>query len=371
MDAMLEIDEAGSVAGMRAAIDALVASGARCVQVLASVDNPWNVAEVDAALASLPVPAFGGLFPGLIHDGRSLAIGTLVIGHRQAPTIEVIAASDYERPETIERLARLRPAETLAIYIDATTPVGALVGSVFEALGGGAAAYGGGAGALDFVPRPVVVTPGGLVQGGAVVAAFGEATAVGVAHGWTPFSETLVVTESHGSAVLSLDWRPALVRYREVVEAHAGVALDAAGFQSLAARYPLMVEAEGGEGVVRDPLQATADGHVLCAGDVPRNSTVRVATGDPDSMRAAAATARAIAVERAAGAPASVALTIDCISRALLLGPALAAELQALRVPGLPQVGALTIGEIASNGDGYLLVHNKTSVVALLGRSDV
>jgi hypothetical protein len=88
-------------------------------------------------------------------------------------------------------------------------------------------------------------------------------------------------------------------------------------------------------------------------------------------MRAAAATARAIAVERAAGAPASVALTIDCISRALLLGPALAAELQALRVPGLPQVGALTIGEIASNGDGYLLVHNKTSVVALLGRSDV
>jgi hypothetical protein len=61
-----------------------------------------------------------------------------------------------------------------------------------------------------------------------------------------------------------------------------------------------------------------------------------------------------------------VALTIDCISRGLLLGEGLKAELEALTVPGLPQVGALTIGEIANNGFEFLEFHNKTTVLALL-----
>lgn len=366
---MVMIDEAGSVAGLEAAVQALVAQGACSVQVLACVANPWNSDELDAALKTLPVPAFGGLFPGVLYEGRSLEVGTVVIGHSQAPQIEVVAAAEYESPSTMERLLRLSGARSLAVYADATTAVSALVGYLFETLGGSATTYGGGAGSLDFVPRPAILTPGGLLPSGAVIAAFSEPAAIGVAHGWTPFSEAMVVTESAGSEVISLDWEPAMERYRSVVEAHSGVRLDAGAFQALAARYPLMVEAEGGEGVVRDPIHATADHRIVCAGDVPPNATVRIATGNPESMRLAAAHARASAVERTQGAAASVAVTIDCISRALLLGPALQEELQALRVAGVPQAGALTIGEIASNGDGYLLVHNKTSVVALLGRA--
>jgi hypothetical protein len=293
-------------------------------------------------------------------------VGTLLLGHREAPRIEVLTADQYEDAGSIDRLTQMVGARSLAVYVDVTSNLGALASSVFEALGGNIPAYGGGAGALDFVPKPVVVTPQGLLQGAGVVAAFAEPVAVGVAHGWLSFSEPMVVTESEGSRVISLDWQPAFQRYQAVVQDHAQVPMNAENFQAVSARYPLMVEVEGGEGVVRDPLQALSNGSLVCAGDVPTNATVRVATGDPDTMRVAAGGARQAALSRAGVRSASVAMTINCISRALLLGSELDRELEALRVPGVPQVGALTIGEVASPGEGFLLVHNKTSVVALL-----
>ena len=64
-------------------------------------------------------------------------------------------------------------------------------------------------------------------------------------------------------------------------------------------------------------------------------------------------------------------LLIDCISRAIFLGPRFANELAAVRTAlaagGAPApVGALTLGEISCRGDGYLEFFNKTAVVGVL-----
>lgn len=359
-------DPAGTVDGLRAAAARLVASGARALQVLGCTDNPWEAAALDAALRELPVPAFGGLFPGIVVDGASYARGTVVVGHAEAPDIHVVECAPGALAGARPWAGAAASAATLAVYVDATCDIGPVMAALFDEVGASTACVGGGAGALDFVRRPVVVTPGGLRAGVAVLAAFGAACGLGVGHGWEPTGASMVVTEAAGNDVISLDWTPAMEVYRAVVERHAGRPFDHADFYALASTYPLMLERVGGEGVVRDPLTALPDGRLRCAGDVQPHATIRVATGSPDSMLRAAGAARDRAVASRPAGGGGVALTIDCISRALLLGPRLVDELAALRVPGLPQVGALTIGEVASAGEGFLAFHNKTSVVAIL-----
>ncbi len=61
-----------------------------------------------------------------------------------------------------------------------------------------------------------------------------------------------------------------------------------------------------------------------------------------------------------------LALLMESISRSLCLGEALPRELEAVRIAELPQVGALTIGEIASHSRTSLEFFNKTTMVGVL-----
>ena len=55
---------------------------------------------------------------------------------------------------------------------------------------------------------------------------------------------------------------------------------------------------------------------------------------------------------------------IDCISRALFMEGKFEEELKKLD-PQSNSFGALTLGEIANNGDEYLDIYNKTAVVGI------
>lgn len=355
----------GGVDALRKALEDAVAGGARSVQVLGAIENGWTPAALDPLLAALPVPVFGGVFPGVIFEGRAHERGAVVVGHTSRARVVVVDIAGEVRPAQ-EWAPSLEGAATVIAYLDATCPSGALMRALFQDRGGRATWCGGGAGALDFARRPVILTPDGLREGVAVLAGLDATTTLGVTHGWSAFGEPMLVTESEGNDVLTLDFRPAFEVYRETVERHSGRRLDEEGFFALASRYPLMLERFGGEGVVRDPLAALPEGGLRCAGDVPTHATVRVATGAFEDMLAAAADAREKALAGASAPPGALALTIDCISRSLLLGERLSAELEALRVPGATQVGALTIGEIASGTNSFLQVHNKTTVMALI-----
>jgi hypothetical protein len=357
-------EPSGTIDGALAAARRLVAEGARTLQIFAAVGNDWQAAAFDPAFAGLGVPCFGGVFPAVIFGGRSVERGTAIVGHEVEAQIEVLHFDALDAD--VRGVEAFEAARTLFVYFDATGPSGELVTALYETLGTGPSWVGGGAGALDFLRRPVVITPSGLAAGVAVVAGFAAPARLGVTHGWEAIGSPLQVTASEGNDVLQLEWRAAFDVYREVVEAHSGKRFADHDFFALAKVYPLVVERLGSEGVVRDPLAVLPSGALRCAGDVPPHTTVRIATGTPEGMLNAAAAAR----EQASGAGvpgAGVALTIDCISRALVLGERHAEELAALEVPGLPQVGALTLGEIASSRKGFLQLHNKTTVLALLG----
>ena len=58
-------------------------------------------------------------------------------------------------------------------------------------------------------------------------------------------------------------------------------------------------------------------------------------------------------------------LLIDCISRVLYMGSDFSEELLEID-PNKIGFGALTLGEIANNGDSFLEVYNKTAVVCTI-----
>jgi hypothetical protein len=355
----------GTIDGLREAIAAAQASGAKSVQVLGTVASGWTPELIDPLLTSIEVPVFGGLFPGLIFEGRTHERGTVVIGHDGAAKVAVLEC-ESEVPDPEGWRPVLLGARTLFTYFCVSPLAGSVMAALFRELGVNTCWVGGGAGSLDLVCRPVVITPGGLRSRVVVVAGLEETATLGVTHGWHPIGEALLVTEAEGNDILTLEWRPAYEVYREVVEAHTGRRFDDTDFYTLASTYPLMLERIGGEGVVRDPLTALPGGGLRCAGDVQPYATIRVAHGRFEDLLAAAHAARAQVTAAAQEARGGAVLTIDCISRALLLGERLAQELEALRIPGRVQAGALTIGEVASSGDRFPQVHNKTTVLATL-----
>lgn len=348
---------------IRTAMANIISRGARTIQLLGTVGSGLGPSELDPLIRECPTPIFGGLFPMILQGGQAVSDGFTIIGHTDPARIATVELND-QAPELGTWPSDLDDARSVIAFYDASSSAANLVRALFQHQPRRLTWCGGGAGGLDFKPRPVIITPTGLRSSVMVMAGFNAAMRVGVAHGWHAFGAPLLITESDGHDIVSMDWSPAFDVYRTTVLDGAGVEIAADNFFADASRFPLILETFGGEGVVRDPLETLTDRSIRCAGDIPIHSTVRVATATTDAMVSAARSAlgAALAHPPVEGEPDVIAF--DCISRALLMKDDFAREVAALAVAGRPVVGALTIGELAGHADSLLKIHNKTTVVA-------
>jgi len=366
------VDRTGTVERLRVVLDEVVqAPGTQSVLLLAADGNGWTPAAVDGVVQAVPVPLFGGVFPELLYGREQLRRGFIVAGLTDRAEVQVIPrlsdpGADYERLIDDERV---RPdTRTMLVFVDGLARrVSALVEALFNVFGLQFNYIGGGAGSLSFERKPCLFTNGGLVQDAAVLATLATSSGVGVSHGWTNVAGPFQVTESDRNVIQSLDWRPALDVYGAVVEAHSGRPLLVEDFFEHAKSYPFGIIKLGSETVVRDPLMVDGAGGLVCVGEVPQGTYVRVLTGDVHSLVDAAGRALLLGTESYPGeAGPRTTLFIDCISRALFLGEQFGRELEAVYRPDTTLLGALTLGEIANSRRDYLEFYNKTSVVGVL-----
>jgi len=243
--------------------------------------------------------------------------------------------------------------------------ISALIDALFDTFGLAINYLGGGGGSLSLAQKPCVITPNGLKRDAALLAYLDRASGVGVAHGWGAISTAFRVTEANSNLVISLDWRPAFEVYREIVEAHSKRRFSDDNFFAIAKSYPLGIAKLGNEVVVRDPIMADGD-KLVCVGEVPVGTFVQILHGDRETLMAAAVHARQSAQNSFGARKPSLELFVDCISRVLFLEGDFDLEMKAARIPDLPMVGVLSIGEIANSGQDYLEFYNKTAVVALM-----
>jgi len=230
----------------------------------------------------------------------------------------------------------------------------------FQQIVGGAAGDEGG-----FVATGVAA---GTLTGADAAAAlhlFGaQAWGVGIGHGLEPASEAMVVTRADGNVVYELDGRPAFEVYRQHAR-QRGVELtpENAG--------PYLIGNELGlyffdkVAKARAPLTVGVDGSLICAAEVPTDSTVCILDGEADKMVAAARHAAEEARENLNGAEAAGVLLFDCVCRGMILDDGFAKEIEAVRsvFGDVPLAGFLTYGEIARYRGRFGGWHNATAVV--------
>jgi hypothetical protein len=174
------------------------------------------------------------------------------------------------------------------------------------------------------------------------------------------------VTKSDKNRIIQLNHQPAFEVYKTVVEKHSNRQFDDKNFFDIAKGYPFGINKLNSEKVVRDPIVVEEDGSLVCVGDVPENSYLDILNGDNNSLIEAAGQAKEESVKN--NEKVDFSIFIDCISRVLFLQDEFVKELEAVKIENTPLFGALTLGEIANNGDSYLEFYNKTSVFATLNK---
>ena len=347
--------------------------------VFACDENNWQTSDLDSWLQQQRVPVFGAIFPQIIFSQTNYQQGFILLSLSKTINWTLVPKlSDIEQnyDHVLEPVAEVWEEDlddsTLFVFADGmASRIAALIESLFFNFGLLRNFVGGGAGSLSFQQKPCILCPQGLLQDVAIVLNVPLQSGIGVAHGWQAVSEPIKVSRSDRNIIQKLDYQNAFQQYKEVVLQQGGGDITQDNFFDIAKSYPFGIIKLDAEMVVRDPLMPTEDGKgLVCVGEVPEECFVRVLNGTPQQLIEAAAEVKKRAdsdwARRYDNTP-KLGLFIDCISRVLFLEDKIDEEIAQVSDPAMPLFGALTLGEIANNGQEYLEFYNKTAVLCVLG----
>ena len=318
----------------------------------------------------------GGIFPGLISDGRKHDAGAILMKVRASAkplAITGLKSELFSLPASVQEASRrVTDHNTALVLVDGFAPnISALLGDLFNTFGSTVHYFGGGAGFSSLKQQPCLFTADGFFENAALVVFLRTNSSLGVRHGWTRLAGPVVATKARHNILSQLNWQDAFSVYRELVARDSGRRLTRDNFSTVAAGYPFGIIKEGAEDSVRDPLSVNAKGEILCVGEIPENAVLNILKGDCASLLAAAIQAAEDCTKGTSG-KARQSFVFDCVSRSLFAGDEFSKELAAVEKTIMSKggrtspEGVLSIGEICSYGEGFLDFFNKTIVVGTL-----
>jgi hypothetical protein len=230
---------------------------------------------------------------------------------------------------------------------------------------------GGLAGDGDRFTRTWVIADGAPTSGVVCAAGlYGERLRIGngFAGGWTAFGPERVITRSEGNVLFELDGRPALQLYKEYLGEYAS------GLPATAFFFPLAMRAarsEDQEGLIRTVLAIDETTQsITFAGDMPQAGRARLMRANIDRLIDGATVAATQAVEPGDDdATPTLAITVSCVGRRLVLGERTEEEIEATLSAcpkGTQQIGFYAYGELSPFASGGCQLHNQTMSLTTL-----
>ena len=339
--------------------------------------NICETADIDLeamveALNQEEVSFFGGVFPGIIGEGKHQKGGATITplqAYIKPLVFEGLTGRSFVLPDYIIDIPQEEKGDAIVFVDGLSSNISSFLSAIFNALGNTVKYIGGGAGSLSLKQQPCLFTNDGVKMDAAIVLLLQKKISTGVKHGWDSISGPFVATKTHKNSIIEINWQNAYEVYKEVVEADSGQKFEDDNFFSIAKGYPFGIQREASEYVVRDPIAVNPDGSLQCVGEVSENVVIDILKGQPENLINAAREAAEVATQKSDYCQA---LVVDCISRNLYLEESYPKALELINQQITEQnalvnvEGILTLGEISTYGKGYLEFLNKTIVVGLI-----
>jgi len=319
----------------------------------------------------MKIEVWGGIFPEVIYNGSRYKQGIVGCAFKSPVSIEVIKnLNDFKGvlPETLIS----KNTETFFILNDGwVNNIPLLIETLYEMSAREITFIGGGSGSLIDMKRPSLFTSNDYFAGGAIISSIEDYISIGVNHGWQTIYGPCTASSVNKHILTSIDWEPAFKYYKKIVEKDAGVKLTKDNFLEVAKSYPFGILKYDNEIILRVPIEFDAENNILLSSEMPENSILMIMKGEPEKLISAAG----LAIEQAKTSfenrkktSPTIALIIDCITRALFLEDRFEDELKIIETKagtGVLLFGFLSLGEIASKGDKYIELYNKTVVIGM------
>ncbi len=209
----------------------------------------------------------------------------------------------------------------------------------------------------------------GIVFGGEIN--FG----LGTKHGWKPLGKPRIATRCQGNIIKEIDAVPAIKIYEEYFGKDSQE-LHKIKLATMTVLYPLGVFVSGEqEYLLRNAIDVTGDGSLVCQGDVPQGSEIRLMMGNKESCLMAAEQAAREVIDNMHGKIPKLAFIFNSMARQKILGKLANKEIEIVKATLGEETqifGFYTYGEDAPlkalNYFGQTYFHNET--IAILGMSN-
>lgn len=332
------------------------------LMILTAEKSSGDISELTRYLNDKNITFFGGIYPRLLVGGNSYSEGFVVQKYEPLYTAMVLP---YLMRFKL-KLEELKNCTAIVLVDGLSNKMKDLTDTVYDKLGKNVKYIGGGAGFYDLKHRPCIFNNKGLFEDVLYVCIVKSDSKIAVKHGWKKLEGPFVVRESRDNILSQLDSYSAFEVYRDVIEEHERIRLLKEDFFIYAKDHPFgIVQNNELDLIVRDPIMVNDNNEIVCVADIPQHSEMYILKGDVNTLLSSSLQ---IAEYCSSIAPKSyIPLLFDCISRAMFLEDLFNVELKNIQDKlSFTVEGALSIGEIASQRNGKLIIHNKSTILGLL-----
>ena len=195
----------------------------------------------------------------------------------------------------------------------------------------------------------------------------------GIRHGWKPLGKPHYITSSTGNTIHTIDGLPAASLYKEYLSADLPALRKE--LKHISALYPIGIYLSGEEEYLLRNIIAIDDTEgLICQGNIPAGSTVRLMIGTKESCLAAARKAAEDVQKMLHGKVCDFLLVFESTSRYTLLGRRIGEESRIIKEvlgENVPLLGIYTYGEqaplqaVGYHGTPYF--HNQSITILGIG----
>ena len=342
------------------------------VLLLMAEETPFNYEKIQPLLKELKTEICGCVFPEVIFDGLRYKQGVVGCAFKAPVMLEVIKnLSKFDGKFSKNIISK--NTESLLIFNDGwANNISLLIETLYEISEKEISYIGAGTGSMTDMNRKSLFTCDDYFSNGAIIAALDGFMSIGVGHGLQPIFEPFIATDVNKRILKTINWEPALEFFKNVIEKDSGIKLTKENFRELADSYTFGMLKYNNEIIPRCTIDMADEDSILLGSEVPVNSMMTLMKGDPDKFIEAAG----LAFEKAKTGYENKtkkfpenALIIECITRTLFLGDRFEDEIKHIskKAEDVLLFGILSLGEIASTGDKFIELYNKTLVVGMSG----